>query len=177
MSTSGEFFVSQANWLGYPQAALPNGVWFSTGSVLGDGSAGFTTVNHVFKQAGAPPNNQLYSLESCQVAASEGIGETVAIQGAGFTQTFGFSFQTGALTVINPAAPSTFNIETVRAFRGTFLGELTRATAVAAQINVRIANPGVGPFLQSALVGYFWGPEAKSAPGGPQRPPTGLFAT
>lgn len=175
MSTIVVVQTQLLNQLGYLQPELPSGVWFSSGKVDGDASAGETTIQHEFKGASAPAGQQFYSIEQVWVDIEDAVSREIAYIGILIGGTFPFDFRAALQSVAVSPTRSILTAGSIDAFRGIILGELTRQTQTAATMNVSIANPGAGVGFRSNLSGYFWGPEAKSAPGGPQRPAGGLF--
>lgn len=175
MSISGTDAAKVTNWLGYLDPALPSGVWFSQLSQLGDASGGTLTIAHEFKPAAQPANNLFYSLESFYVELSLGTSVEVTLRAVGITTTFGAGWRAIARADPGGSGSSSLRADEQRGFRGIILGQVTRLAATAARLTAEIANPGVGEFMNSTVMGYFWGPEAFSAQGGPQRPSQGLF--
>jgi len=55
-----------------------------------------------------------------------------------------------------------------------FLGA-PRIQELSAGFDILTIDGGVGERSNMLLSGYYWGPAARNAPGGPQRPLTGLF--
>jgi len=159
---------------GFEDPALPNGYWAVHASVLGDGSGGLMSVNIRFSSATEPNPSTLWNLE--QLTVSHTGTNTLFRMDLGNMDPFPIGPSTGALRKeyeeILSATISGRSTNTTAKILPIFLGAAGKAVNGDLAFDVTNVNAtSLSVFAQ----GYFWGPEAINAPGGPQRPVTGLF--
>jgi len=160
-------------WQGWISRALPTGVWKANFVVVGDGSGGERLVDVVFKPANVVASNQLYSLEHITVSDGDNNDKIMEVATAGFAATFGSDWG-ASFRILATSSTARLAVEDAVAIRGSFLGELTRTLPAIVFIRARVTNV-TGAAFAGVMAGWVWGPEAKSAPGGPQRPGGGAF--
>ncbi len=159
---------------GFAEPALPNGYWHVHTSVLGDASGGLQSVNIRFSSANEPNPSTLWNLE--QLVANHSGTSVVLRLDFGNMDFLPFAPSDGALTIQYQAAlvPSllgnVLNLDAIQL--PIFLG------AARKEVNGDLAFDATnenGSSLNIYAQGFFWGPEAVNAAGGPQRPSTGLY--
>lgn len=163
---------------GFEEPALPNGYWIVHQSVLGDATGGLMSVNIRFSSADQPNVSTIWNLETLAISAAEAGSATMRVDfGNMDPQPLGAS--TGARTILYALPTLDFGV--------TISGRALELLARNTPIFLGSAGKGVNGdlafdtsnidtlSLSVRAQGYFWGPEAVNAPGGPQRPATGLF--
>lgn len=163
---------------GYADPGLPNGTWHWRLSALGDASGGLLTVQARLQIAGSPSPSQLFSLDQLMVnstTSSVAIDARLQVQNMDRVPNMG---STGFLsdTYSLELAPDLFGValRVPLAQLPLFMSQPIDnnlgsgfAVDVANALNLSLAVRGQG---------YFWGPEAINAPGGPRRPVDGLYS-
>jgi len=163
---------------GWADPALPDGFWVVHASVLGDASGGLQSINIRFSSAGQPNVSNLWNIEQMILGMSTPSAQRVRMDfGNMDIQPVGIS--TGALTKLVSllledlgAAPASGALAKLKDDMPIFLGSAGKEVNGDVAWDVtNILNVSFNVFVQ----GYFWGPGAINAEGGPQRPATGLF--
>lgn len=163
-------------WGASPDPAFPEGAWIAAVSALGDGTGGELLLQIDFQKAFTRLSSRLFSLEQLAVDF------TVNTSNFWELRTFNmelFERQGIATRVwILPLLPRPNNGGDALplgdlAGLPIFLGAPARA-GVAAGVAVMTDNQAA-PTFTAFLQGFFWGPGALTAPGGPQRPPTSIY--
>lgn len=162
---------------GYANRALPAGHWFLGTSVLGDASGGARTITVEYQPATGPVNSRWYSLEelylldtdnndkACQAFSSN--GTPVMSRTVGGLVSFECEILAGGST-------ATINPTTLMAVRqGIFIGR-QNGSGTAFTFGVSTTNVN-GATLAAQFGGYWWDTRSNLAPGGPTRPPQGLW--
>lgn len=162
---------------GYEEAALPDGYWAAHASVLGDGSAGLASINVRFSTVTEPNASTLWNLEQLLVSVTSSV---VSFRlDYGLMDQFPVGISTGVLTKLIQGELEDFG--TVAGGRALnfkslalplFLGAGRKDTNSDLSIDVDNVN---ATSLTVFAQGFFWGPGAINAPGGPQRPATSLY--
>lgn len=163
---------------GFADPALPDGYWIHHGSVLGDSSGGLRQVIIRFSTATDPNVSTLWNLEQLTISSGENGAATASLDyGNMDVQPPGNS--TGGLFKVYLIALPDFgavsvlrSMDIARPALPLFLGAAGKE--VNGQLLFSTDNVLNASFTVAAQ-GYFWGPAALNAPGGPQRPATGLF--
>ena len=164
---------------GFAEPALPDGYWVVHQSVLGDASGGLMSINIRFSSAAQPNVSTMWSMEQLLFSATADGSRDVRID-FGNMDIFPVDNSTGARQKVSRGVSndlgsisgSAINLTTGSASK-LFLG------AAGKDVNGDLAfdTDNVDATSFSVFVqGYFWGPAAINAPGGPQRPATGLYA-
>lgn len=162
----------------FADPALPDGYWVTHASVLGDATGGLMSVNIRFSSAAGPNVSTLWNLEQLMMHVT-GASQDVRIDfGDMDRQPIGDS--TGALFKIYQV--NLADLGTAAGGRAMALPSLiaplflgTADKGVNGDLAFDVDNEDGTSFMVLAQ-GYFWGPGAVNAPGGPQRPATGLYA-
>lgn len=167
---------------GYDDPGLPNGIWIIQSSVLGDASGNNLGMDIVFKDGSrsVPESSLLYNLEQLMVQNSDSTSINVGFNPANWdTITPGATGATADVTSFLLQSLSAVNGASFRGDNGVmrqnnplFLGQ-PRKNTVNTIIRFQTTN---GTFsLSIKAEGYYWGPEAVTAPGGPRRPVDSLY--
>ena len=172
MTTIAVLDVAHLRYRGYDEPQFPTGIWRVHGSNTGDATGGQNTIQCDFSKSSQPFNSQLYSLEQLM------LGHSVAAQGvevalANFEVSLISAIYTANIVANEGTTPAAISAESLNAFRGLWLGQaVNRSTAQ----NIRFTiDNGNGEIFRVLAYGYVWSARSINAPGGPQRPPSGLF--
>jgi len=168
-------------YAGYAAPGLPDGFWAVHASVLGDATGGLQSINIRFSASVQPSVSALWNLEQLIASHSNPSNSTIRID-FGNMDIFPVGSSTGALTkqagAILNALPVFTATEALRINqlidKPIFLGAAGKA--VNGDIAFDMDNVDATSFSIFAQ-GYFWGPGALNAEGGPQRPPNSLYGS
>lgn len=177
--------IQTADWGGYLDPRLPEGVWFGEVTAVGDGSGGEIRVMLLTQRAGPRRDSRLYSMEQLSVNTALGASQDIQIQitNLGINPTeFGLAVSELNWLWVLPVRLSS----AVSAFRapsladtpiplGLFLGQQI-APLTDTGIRARVGNAALQQ-LKMTAGGYVWGARSRSAQGGPQRPATGIWSS
>jgi len=164
---------------GFEDPALPDGFWVVHASVLGDGSGGLQEIVIRFSSALEPAPSAIWNVEQL-VINHTGLAGTVtridfgnmdrqaAENSTGALQKlfafrlldFGASFAGSAIDFGEKLNLPLFLGSSGKQISGDLSFDAPNVTATSFSVNVQ---------------GYFWGPGAINAPGGPQRPANSLY--
>ena len=164
---------------GYEDPALPDGYWAAHAALLGDASGGLQSINIRISTAAQPSASLIWSMEQLAIHSAVGGGVNLRIDYGGF-DVFPVGISTSALVKLlhvqlndlgTAAGGSGLKLEDSAV--PVFLGSARKDVNVDLSFDVD-NNDGLG--FSVFVQGYFWGPGAVNAPGGPQRPVAGLYA-
>jgi len=166
---------------GWFDPALPDGFWVVHTSVLGDGSGGVMSVNIRFSSAAQPNVSTLWNLEQVAIAHTNPVAGVARVDFGNMD--------------IHPVGSSTGSL--LKLFGATLVDLGTSPGEVATPLDETVITPifmgAAGKEVNGDLAfdmdnvnsasmsifcqGFFWGPDAINAEGGPQRPPSALFGS
>jgi len=169
--------VEYRPWNAFENPAFPEGAWFVSQSIAHAGGGGLVTAQVRFQAAGENLSSRLWSLEQFSLDTLGALGGIVVEVQTVNLETFervgtvaqAVAFQMNDLPISGRAVKGS-----ELSFLPWFLGA-PRIEGLSAGLDIRTLDGGVGERTNQFLSGYFWGPAARNAPGGPQRPHTGLF--
>lgn len=175
MSIVAEQEVQVREFSGWTDPQFPSGYWSSAGVGIGDASGGLMTIQINFSRATDQRNSQFYSLEQlfCWIqASSTQQGELILAnfdlgRGASTNRIMNASF------VSSPTGNSSFRSDLMRLPNGLFLGRQADALTSTSLSLVLVNVTGI--VTQLRVEGYIWDARSVAVPGGPQRPPTGVY--
>ncbi len=180
MSVALTLPIQHRPFRGYDDPGLPSGIWIVLGSVLGDATGGFLNLDLVFKDGSraVPESSQLYNLEQLYVFSTLDSDHVIAMIPANWDEDTPGS--TGAISTVISLLLSTPVLlsgsaglgRDINGMHPLFLGQV-RKNATNTIIRFSMSNTAVS--LAVKAEGYFWGPEALNAPGGPRRPVDSLY--
>jgi len=166
---------------GYDDPGLPNGIWIVQSSVLGDASGGNMILDVVFKDGSlpVPESSLMYNLEQVNVVTSTGGTSSCSVNPSNWDELSpGF---TGGVSTVWGYLLSALDALNVTASRGLwsnvtpwFLGQVRKNTTNTI-VRFQLLNGGATTDLSVKAEGYFWGPGAINAPGGPRRPTDSIY--
>jgi len=163
-------------WNAFADPALPEGSWFASLTIAHAGGGGLVTAEVIFQEVGDPLSARLYSLETMTfdnlLASGASVIEVRTINLETFQRVAVFNQSISLILTNNPISGRSIDGRAYAVFPW-FLGA-PRLTG-SAGLDILAQDNGVGDRSNMLLSGYFWGPAARNASGGPQRPTTGLF--
>jgi len=163
--------VAYRGFSGYEDPRYPSGFHRTDGTVIGDASGGDVVLAFAFARATEDRNSQYYSIEDVRMTnfTLNGINVQVAVVNFETSVTDRFAMRVEA----TQAGFSSVPVEDTAAFNGLFIG---RQASPTADTTVTFTLDNVdGILLRVMLAGYVWSARSTAVPGGPQRPPTGLY--
>lgn len=181
MTVLAQFRVDTRPYSGYDDPAFPIASWISQGLVIGDASAGSANIDLLFVFAeGLAAITEMYNLEQLHVDTQVPTTEQILMR----TQSM------DNLAPNRPAAEQSWLIP----LTSTGANDTVMSLVQASGLPLWLGSPtivGGGGNLDSGLrfefqnvnlvvyevsaQGYMWSTRSILAPGGPQRPPFGLF--
>lgn len=172
MAVITEFPVVVREFSGFDDPRYPSGYWAAAGVVIGDATGGTMTAQLNYARATELRNSQYYSLEQFQAwrdFENAEVGQLAFsnFQGPSTNRFFGVAFVATAVGLslilggdLLPLQPLWLGRQADPNTSSALALILTNTDTVV--VNVRAE-------------GYIWGPRSVAVPGGPQRPPTGLY--
>ncbi len=164
-------------WNAFENPAFPEGSWFVHFLMAHAGGGGAATMEARVQETGESLSSRLWSIEQMTydtLVSLAGVGlevRSVNLETFQRLQVADFSRQ---LTLASFATGGRGIASRDLAAFPWFLGA-PRIQGLAAGFDVVTTDGGIGERSNMLASGYYWGPAARNAPGGPQRPPTGLF--
>lgn len=165
--------VQHLRYRGFDEPQFPTGIWRAQKTVTGDGSGGQASIQLDFSKASQAFNSQLYSLEQLMMSHSVA-GQNAEMRLANFDQSEVVPVYTVVILANEGTIPAAISAEQVEAYRALWLGQANVADT-AQSLTFSIDN-GNGEVTSVLAYGYVWSARSINAPGGPQRPPQGLFS-
>lgn len=168
------FDVEYRKFSGWDEPQYPTGYWRGGGLSLGDATGGDHSIQIDFAKASEARNSQYYSLEQVMISLP-GTGDfEVGMLFANFDI---FSSVSGYVYTLNVQGSERntagLNGNGLAGFRRMWVGQQFTPNSSCA-ITLGLDNTNVEIFIV-ALQGYVWSARSTGVPGGPQRPPTGLY--
>lgn len=161
--------IRRRPWPGYSDPRWPTGLWVGDVTVTGDASGGLRFARLILVAALQPQGSEIWSVEQMAVTDSDNNSKEVTLQAVGLDRTL--STQTWNVNLA--VGPVTAGLRSSNAGMPLFLGgQATLGSTVS--LDIFVANVDVVT-LQFQAQGYIWGARSRSTPGGPQRPPQGLY--
>jgi len=162
---------------GYEDPRYPTGMWTASRAVTGDGTGGDMSVQINFALATELRNSQYYSLEELTIfqgAVGDDIGELlIANFDIGSVPTVGDARVYSLTLLANQAGGGALTPAESLFFQGLMIGRQANPNT-ATSISFTIDNVDLR-VLTMTLGGYVWSARSTAIPGGPQRPPTGIY--
>jgi len=174
MAIIAVFTVQPRPWAASLDLSLPSGAWVVDGVVLGDASGGPKTLQFDFQKSTDPLSARLFSLEQFMLTSTSLPAAVTNWE----LQTFNLeAFERSAIS------PQVWGIEMERdrpnsagaaavldsqSAMPIFLGAPIVASSASGFSFVTDNQDGI--VMRAFAQGFFWGPGALIAPGGPQRP-------
>lgn len=160
-----------------PNPSFPAGIWTGQMFVAGDASGGNSFMVLDIILLTEPFSALMFTLEQFLVNDSASV-RLYLIEATGFEEHDPVGNRNVLLhfqTATGPEAATALRQDNMLK-KPLFLGRADRTSGQDTRIRVISDNTnGIG--YHAELFGYYWGPGAMNAPGGPQRPPGSLFGT
>jgi len=179
MAVVQSFRVDIRPYAGYSDPGLPMGAWIAQAGIVGDASGGGMFISFLFQQGDDNQVSELFSLDQISIDTSRAndadvILQTIAMDSLAINRPA--STQVWRINLTNVGATLGGNSINFRDFAlPIWLGSPNR---VEGDGGLRLILTNVDlVFYAATLQGYFWGPRAILAEGGPRRPVGGLFPT
>lgn len=163
--------IEYRKFSGWDEPQFPSGYWLGEGTVTGDATGGDMVAQIDFAKATGLRNSQYYSLERIMAnQAGVGSGDAMDLQVANFG---GFAPRYTLRLDADQALQSNLRLELAQAMYGLFLGQQEAPNSV---MNLSFILDNVDTIVVTVKIeGYVWSARSTAVPGGPQRPPTGLY--
>jgi len=158
---------------GFDEPQYPSGYWRGGGISVGDASGGDHALQIEFAKATGLRNSQYFSLEQLMITVAAGpFAANVQVSNMDIYGTV-----TAFIWVADlPAAEGNqagLAGRGLAGFRKLWLGQQVTPDTVAA-LAITIDNT-LNEIMIASAEGYVWSARSTAVPGGPQRPPTGLY--
>jgi len=173
----GQIVVESRRYSGWIDPRYPIGYWQAALTVTGDASGGDLGIDLVF-QGAIPPalNSQLYSVERFAISSDESADRVVKVSAVGMAGPANQGFRQSYAILV-----PTLTAQGQGRARGDqftmlpwFLGS-QRTPGVTASFSLVSRNVNTVA-VDFEAEGYRWSARSVLVDGGPQRPPTGLYA-
>lgn len=153
---------------------FPLGTWFAEGNLVSAGEGDPFSITIVFQNSTQALISLGFSLEQMWARRSDTTATRVHanIRNIGvfsFTRQFSLNLSTDS----SGGGGNTMPLDT-SGFLPIYLGYITERDTQA-DIEFVSPDPGTGDSIRFQAEGYYWGDRSRLAPGGPQRPPFGIY--
>lgn len=161
----------------FADPALPDGYWAAHGALLGDASGGLMSINIRISTSAQPSVSLLWSLEQLAIEHNASLTiPSVRLDYGGF-DVQPLQGSTGSLTKLVQIQLVPMEVASNAIGFGSiqlpiFLGAARKDVNV--DLSFDLDNLDASSFSVFAQ-GFFWGPGAVNAPGGPQRPLNSIY--
>jgi len=175
VSTEVTVPIVQRPWRGYDEPGLPVGMWVAQGTIIGDGSAGFTQVSFNFHTALQALSGRFFNLEQLEVHRNDDAAALGALTLVNFDLApIGVPNRVIQMS-LSPTDSQTdaAALDNVAVDLPLFLGR-TIAAGLATQLIISGINVNAVS-LNAMGQGYIWEPRSTLAPGGLRRPVDSLY--
>ncbi len=177
MSLAAQIAIESRRYSGWTDPRYPIGYWQAALRLTGNASGGLLGIDLLFQLATAERlNSQMYSVERLTVTSASSVNRIVKIAASNMggpgnvAFTHQYSVELRAFT--NVAGSALLGADLT--FIPWFLGS-QRQPAQTGSVSLIAENIDGVEFTFEAE-GYRWSPRSVLVDGGPQRPPTGLYA-
>lgn len=163
--------VEYRGFSGFEEPQFPTGYHRTEGAMIGDGTGGDQVLLFDFALATEQRNSQYYSLEELSITRFNSGSVTAEMEVVNFDS----SVTTRYSLVLTPnqVAFACLRIDDAQQIHGLFLG---RQASPSGNMSVSFSHDNTDTILTRVLIGgYVWSARSTNVPGGPQRPPTGLY--
>jgi len=164
---------------GNDDPSLPVGIWHMSATLVGDASGGFMAVRAQFKEEGQAVPGDFWNLEQVSALVSDVTTRDAFLRTVGLAPTPGLpafdrqwavEFVTLGGSIGNAAlGGAAFQLLPL------FLGAVRGSASSSATVDIGHGNVTASDSLSVSMMGYRWDARSILAPGGPRRPPNGLF--
>lgn len=170
--------IRRLPYRGSDDPALPTGIWWGTGVIVGDASAGTMQVRFTLKAEGDPVSGDVWNVEQLMAFVSDN-----STTHFGFITAVGLSPSREApgVDALYPVSFPTLGAGSGQAAIGfqpvfpKFLGGTRGGSDTLAAIGIGLTNLTASDSLSVSMMGYIWEARSLMVEGGPQRPERPLF--
>lgn len=170
--------IRRLQYRGYDDPALPVGIWWVTGVVVGDASGGTAQVRGTLKEEGDAVSGNMWNLEQVMAFTSDATPLAIFITAAGLSPSRELpgvdAIYQGILDTTGAGLGNTALGNAMHRLP-IWLGAVRGGADVRATIGFGITNPTASDSLAVSAMGYIWDPRSILVDGGPQRPERSLF--
>ena len=166
--------IASRKFSGYEEPQYPSGMWVAHAIVTGNATGGDMTVQINIIPAASFRDSQYYSLEqfmaTIDVAASQNgrlLMSNLDLGGSVSGQLYTLPL------LLNSSGGASLRPSDIQSWLPLFLGQQSSFNS-ATSLSFSLDNDD-GQIVMVQAQGYIWGPRSTAVPGGPQRPPTGLY--
>jgi len=155
---------------GYDDPRYPLYIWAGQAVVAGDASGGTRSAGIILAPASGPKVSLLWSLEQISALDTDNNSKDCDIILSGLDELLGnqiYRVTVGA--AVTTAAFTAVSLTMLPLYMGGHADQ-----GIAATLSLTLVNVDATVLVFQAQ-GYVWGSRSRSIPGGPQRPPNGLF--
>lgn len=163
---------------GYAERQFPIGAWIASGTLTGDASGGFVQANFLFQFGQQALVTEMYNLE--QFSVDMGVAAAPSIQAELQTRNMDIlapgrtiGVQRWQFALLSDGAGNSINQLADQAGLPIWLGA-PHTPLLECGIRWQFVN-ALDQVFTITCQGYIWGSRSVLAPGGPQRPPFGIF--
>ena len=170
--------VESRRYSGYVDPRYPIGYWQGALSLVGNATGGLIGLDLVFQQAngGQLLNSQMYSVERVSATHSDGTNRAYTLSALNMGGPANLGFQHSYVVEVRSRSGGV-----LCSLDGRFLTMIPiflgsqRSAGTTASLSLVGANVDLLT-VRFEAEGYRWSPRSVLVDGGPQRPPTGLYA-
>lgn len=173
--------IRQLHFRGHDDPALPAGIWWGSGTIVGDASGGQQFIRFLFGEEGEPLSGDIFNLEQMS-----SINSTSSLRNA-FLCTVGMAPAPGlpAFDRIwhvpyqdlgSGLGNSAFGEQALRVLP-LFLGSRRGGAEAVGALDIGTANLTASDSVSVSVMGYRWTGRSVMTEGGPQRPLRSLFGS
>ena len=169
--------VRRLAYRGWDDPRYPLGIWWGSGTVVGDASSGFQGVRINVHTEAQALDGLIYNLEQFSVLISEATARD------GYLRTIGLAPQAGLpafdrawhLRFEPLSGLSNTGVANQRMQLPLLLGTTRGGASAIGALEIATVNLTAANSLSASALGFVWGPRSVLADGGPQRPPGAIF--
>jgi len=163
-------------WRGSDVPGEPVGVWFASGTTVGDASGGAIRVRFNFGHEGDPISGDYFNVEQLSVLLSTGIETNMFLTTTNMTPGPQNAIdRVWQLRVLACPGIGQSALRDLTPKLPIFIGARLRDAESVGSLTVGGANPTATDSLSATAMGYIWEGRSLLAPGGLQRPVGSIF--
>lgn len=165
--------VHYTRFNGWFEPQFPEGSWFGAVASIGDGTGGSNNLALQFNQVGGPLSSRIFTVEQMALFSGETGARIARIEAINLSSPPNLGFRGIYSMALATTSPSGNSVSLSELRLPIFLGSQEDAALISSFAAVIDNVDTVQVTLE--VQGYWWGARSVFAPGGPQRPPTGIY--